>query len=339
MLQDFFKALSLILFAEMGDKTQIIAMTFATMYRMKDILAGVALGAGLNHAIAIILGVMLTKFISLDFLQLIAGVVFIVFAILSISCEEEDEEEDSKKKLSPIMTVALAFFIGELGDKTQISALTLSLDSNYPGFVLLGTTSGMVLTSLLGIIIGGKLGKKIPEFQLKVAAFLIFLAFGMEKLINSKYVSNLGIHISTMIIATIILFSAYKLYSFYRFSKVEKTTLLKERAEELYNLKHVILKRLEEMCLNNNNCTNCIGGNCVINFMRGITEESIKNNHKISNDDFERVNYLLSHSSHSKQLAEDVNEEINLYLEKFSEEKDNDYIKIIKQTLEKILSK
>lgn len=335
MLQDFFKALSLILFAEMGDKTQIIAMTFATMYKMKDILAGVALGAGLNHAIAIILGVMLTKFISLDFLQLVAGVVFIIFAILSISCEDEDEEEESKKKLSPIATVALAFFIGELGDKTQISALTLSLDSNYPGFILLGTTSGMVLTSLLGIIIGGKLGKKIPEFQLKVAAFFIFLFFGMEKLIKSKYISNLGIHIFTIIVVTIILFSIYRLDNFYIFSKTEKITPLKERAEELYNLKHVILKKLEEMCLNNKNCSECIGGNCVINFMRGVTEESIKNNHKISSSDFERVNYLLSHSSHSKQLAEDLNEEINLYLEKFSEEKENNYIKIIKQTLEK----
>ncbi|MGL5232086.1 MAG: TMEM165/GDT1 family protein [Fusobacteriaceae bacterium] len=338
MLQDFLKAFSLILCAEMGDKTQIIALTFATMYRMKDILCGVALGAGLNHAIAIALGVMLTKFISLDFLQLIAGVVFIIFAILSISCEEEEDESDSKKKLGPIFTVALAFFIGELGDKTQISALTLSLDSNYPLFILLGTTSGMIVTSLLGIIIGGKLGKKIPEFHLKVLAFVIFLVFGLEKLSSSKYLNSFGVYTIKVFDAVIIIFALYKLYKFYEFSKQEKVTLLQKKAEELHNLKSVVFEKMEKICLNGKECTSCIGEKCIVNFIESITKESSENNSKITDEKLKEIEFLVVSNLHKKEFVNEIADEIKLYVEKFPEEKENIYIKALEESIKKIIS-
>ncbi|MGL5655816.1 MAG: TMEM165/GDT1 family protein [Fusobacteriaceae bacterium] len=338
MLQDFLKAFSLILCAEMGDKTQIIALTFATMYRMKDILCGVALGAGLNHAIAIALGVMLTKFISLDFLQLIAGVVFIIFAILSISCEEEEDESDSKKKLGPIFTVALAFFIGELGDKTQISALTLSLDSNYPLFILLGTTSGMIVTSLLGIIIGGKLGKKIPEFHLKVLAFIIFLVFGLEKLSSSKYLNSFGVYTIKVFDAVIIIFALYKLYKFYEFSKQEKVTLLQKKAEELHNLKSVVFEKMEKICLNGKECTSCIGEKCIVNFIESITKESSENNSKITDEKLKEIEFLVVSNLHKKEFVNEISDEIKLYVEKFPEEKENIYIKALEESIKKIIS-
>lgn len=338
MLQDFLKAFSLILCAEMGDKTQIIALTFATMYRMKDILCGVALGAGLNHAIAIALGVMLTKFISLDFLQLIAGVVFIIFAILSISCEEEEDESDNKKKLGPIFTVALAFFIGELGDKTQISALTLSLDSNYPLFILLGTTSGMIVTSLLGIIIGGKLGKKIPEFHLKVLAFVIFLVFGLEKLSSSKYLNSFGVYTIKVFDAVIIIFALYKLYKFYEFSKQEKVTLLQKKAEELHNLKSVVFEKMEKICLNGKECTSCIGEKCIVNFIESITKESSENNSKITDEKLKEIEFLVVSNLHKKEFVNEISDEIKLYVEKFPEEKENIYIKALEESIKKIIS-
>lgn len=337
MLQDFFKAFSLILCAEMGDKTQIIALTFATMYRMKDILCGVALGAGLNHAIAIALGVMLTKFISLDFLQLVAGIVFIIFAILSISCEEEEDESDSKKKLGPVLTVALAFFIGELGDKTQISALTLSLDSSYPLLILLGTTSGMIVTSLLGIIIGGKLGKKIPEFHLKVLAFIIFLAFGLEKLGSSKYLNSFGLYTVKVLYITIILFAVYRLYKFYEFSKMEKISLLQKKAEELYNLKNLVFEKVQKICLNDKECGTCIGENCIVNFIESITKKSLENNSKITDENLKKIDFLVVSNLHKKELAEEILENLKLYIEKFPEEKENIYIKIVEESIKKII--
>lgn len=234
MLQDFFKALSLIFFAEMGDKTQILAMAFATRFMVKDIVLGVALGAGLNHMIAIILGTILSKFISIDFLQIAAGIVFVTFALLSLSCDGDDEDEENKKQLSPILTVAFAFFMGELGDKTQISALTLSLDSNFPLFILLGTTSGMVLTSLLGIFVGNKIGEKIPEFQLKIVAFIIFLIFGIQKISSSIYFTKFGLMAETLILGIISILSIYRFYQFYQLDE-GCNNAIKKAAKKIYH--------------------------------------------------------------------------------------------------------
>ncbi|MGL4980312.1 MAG: TMEM165/GDT1 family protein [Fusobacteriaceae bacterium] len=338
MFQDYLKALSLILFAEMGDKTQIIAMTFAMRYAMKDILLGVALGAGCNHAIAIVLGTVLTKFINVDFLQLIAGMVFVVFAMLSLNTEDDDEDDEKSRQMSPIFTVAFAFFMGELGDKTQISALTLSLDSSNPIFILLGTTSGMVLTSLLGIIIGIKLGKKIPEFHLKVGAFVIFLIFGIEKFINSPYFSYFGREMGYLGIMIITIFGFMRFYKFYQFEKYEPKTSLRTHADELYKVKHAIAKSLDEMCLNNNSCKDCVGEGCIVNYMKQITDESINKSEKLDEENLSDMTHLLVHNAHEKATAQEILKELDVYLEKFPSEKENIYIEEIQKASEKIIS-
>ena len=88
---------------------------------------------------------------------------------------EEDEEEVTGKKFGAIFTVALAFFLGELGDKTQLTALTLSTQSTFPALTLAGTVLGMVVVSSFGIFIGSKLGDKIPEHVIRISAFVIFM--------------------------------------------------------------------------------------------------------------------------------------------------------------------
>lgn len=146
----------------MGDKTQIIAMTFATQYKVKDVILGVVFGVAFNHGIAIVLGRFLSKVIPMNLIQIIAGIMFVVFGIMALRDEDADEVKN-KKALSPVTTVALAFFIGELGDKTQLTAMTLSTEGSYPLFILIGTTLGMVATSGLGIFIGSRIGEKIPD--------------------------------------------------------------------------------------------------------------------------------------------------------------------------------
>ncbi|HSN65582.1 MAG TPA: TMEM165/GDT1 family protein, partial [Fusibacter sp.] len=84
-MNDYLQALALIFIAEMGDKTQIMAMAFATQYKVKQILIGVAIGAFFNHGLAILLGSMLTQFVPLEARQLVAGVLFITFGLLSLS--------------------------------------------------------------------------------------------------------------------------------------------------------------------------------------------------------------------------------------------------------------
>src|SRR5690606_3173614 len=125
MLSELIRAFLLIFAAEMGDKTQIIAMTFATQYLVKDVLLGVTIGVFFNHGIAILLGSFISKVIPMDLIQIAAGFLFVIFGLNALKYEE-DEELENKKTLSPINTVALAFFVVELGDKTQLTAMTLS---------------------------------------------------------------------------------------------------------------------------------------------------------------------------------------------------------------------
>lgn len=166
MIKELIRAFLLIFAAEMGDKTQIIAMTFATQYLVREVLMGVTLGVFLNHGIAILLGSFISKVMPMNVIQIIAGFLFIIFGINALKIDE-DEDVESKKEISPIITVALAFFIGELGDKTQLTAMTLAAEANYPFFILIGTTLGMIATSSLGILWVVKLETEFLRYLLR----------------------------------------------------------------------------------------------------------------------------------------------------------------------------
>lgn len=99
----------LVFAAEMGDKTQIIAMTFATQYMVKEVISGVALGVIFNHGLAIILGRYLSTLVPMDFIQIIAGFMFVIFGIMALKDEDMDKLEEDKGGMSPVLTVALAF--------------------------------------------------------------------------------------------------------------------------------------------------------------------------------------------------------------------------------------
>jgi len=175
MVQEMIKAFLLIFVAEMGDKTQILAMAFATRFPVRKVLMGIGLGVFLNHGLAVVLGSYLSQVVPINTIQMIAGAAFVGFALWTLKPEEEEEEKETRMKFGPAATVALAFFMGELGDKTQLTAITLAADASYPFMVLLGTVSGMVATGALGIIIGRKLGDKIPEVGIKLLAASIFM--------------------------------------------------------------------------------------------------------------------------------------------------------------------
>ena len=155
MMIEMLKAFFLIFIAEMGDKTQILAMAFATRFPVKKVLAGVFIGVLLNHGLGVIVGKYISDFLPTNIIQIVAGVVFISFAFWTLKVEDdEDKDEEQKYKFGPVLTVALAFFIGELGDKTQLTAITLATNTSYPLAILGGTVLGMIMTCSIGILIG-----------------------------------------------------------------------------------------------------------------------------------------------------------------------------------------
>lgn len=210
MVLEFLKAFVLIFFAEMGDKSQLLAITFAAKYKIRNVIIGIAIGIFLNHLIAVLLGAYITSMIMIKQLTLIAGILFILFGLFSLRITGE-VEESKKMSIGPIFTVALALFIGELGDKTQLTAIILASESSVPVLILFGTVSAMILTSLLGIYIGMKFGAKIPEFILKVLSSVVFIFFGTLKIISSVTFSSNELY---FVIGSIVLIGVYSVLLF-----------------------------------------------------------------------------------------------------------------------------
>jgi putative Ca2+/H+ antiporter (TMEM165/GDT1 family) len=271
-MNDYLQALALIFIAEMGDKTQIMAMAFATQYKIKQILIGVAIGAFFNHGLAILLGSMLTQFVPLEALQLVAGVLFITFGLLSLSIAEKEEDELSGKRFGAIATVALAFFLGELGDKTQLTALTLSTQAAYPFMTLMGTVTGMVLVSSLGIFVGAKLGDKIPEPIIKMSAFVIFMFFGLSKIFSSSYVLSMGTTFVVLLSGIILVLTVFRALIFRRQLLEIKVSALRQYAEDLKNYREALKASVEHLC---KGCGVCKDSRCLVGYMKALLADRV----------------------------------------------------------------
>lgn len=167
-----------VVLAEMGDKTQLLAMAFASRYRWQTVLAGVFVATLVNHLMAVVAGSYITRIIPMQYIQIGASASFILFGLWTIRGDTL-EGEDKRFNFSPFWTVAVAFFIAEMGDKTQLATVALATKYNDIITVWLGTTTAMVIADAIGIIIGIVLGKKIPERAVKWFAAVVFILFGV----------------------------------------------------------------------------------------------------------------------------------------------------------------
>lgn len=177
----FLTSLIFVVLAEMGDKTQLLAMAFATRYRWQTVMWGVFAATLLNHLAAVMVGNYITHFMPITYVQIAASLSFIVFGLWTIRGDKL-EGEDRVKRYSPFWTVAIAFFIAEMGDKTQLATIALAAQFNAVIPVWTGTTLGMLIADGIGIIIGIVLGRKIPEQAVKWFAAVVFILFGLAGL-------------------------------------------------------------------------------------------------------------------------------------------------------------
>lgn len=277
MITELIRAFLLIFIAEMGDKTQIIAMTFATQYKVKEVLTGVFIGVFLNHGLAIVLGRYLSRLVPMGSIQLIAGIMFVIFGMLALR-EEELEEKGNKRNSSAIITVALAFFIGELGDKTQLTAMTLSAEGNHPFFILLGTTLGMLGTSGLGIFVGSKIGERMPDTSIKIISSIVFIFFGTLKLykwIPIELLNPFNIRLYLIVIIPVYMILTRRLIIR---KKQSKYSPMKEVAATLYIQTKLLKKAVDDICLGEDVCGNCSGNNCIIGYTKSLLENARDNN-------------------------------------------------------------
>jgi len=180
----FLASLIFVVLAEMGDKTQLLAMAFACRFRWQTVMWGVFAATAANHLMAAALGNYLNAIVPMEYVKTAAAASFIIFGLWTIRGDKL-QGEDKKYKFSPFWTVTIAFFIAEMGDKTQLATIALAVEYNAIIPVWLGTTLGMLISNAIGIILGNVMGKRIPENAIKWAASLIFIGFGIYGLYDT----------------------------------------------------------------------------------------------------------------------------------------------------------
>lgn len=172
------KTIFLVVVAEMGDKTQLLAMAMASKYKASQVLLGVFLATILNHGVAVVIGSYLNSLIPISTIKIAAAAAFIIFGLWTLRGDKLDDEENKNTRLGPVAAVAIAFFIAEMGDKTQLMTITLSAQVNNAVLILVGSTIGMMISDGIGILGGAWMYKHIPETYIKWAAGIVFILFG-----------------------------------------------------------------------------------------------------------------------------------------------------------------
>jgi putative Ca2+/H+ antiporter (TMEM165/GDT1 family) len=179
----FLLSTAVIFVAELGDKSQLMAMTFATRYRARQVLLGITIATALVHLASVGIGRLVgTAFSDSQWLvNVVAGVAFLGFAAWTLRGDELTEDEADKARRSTgaaLLAVGTAFFLAELGDKTMLATITLATKEGWFG-TWVGSTLGMVLADALAIGVGAVLGRKLPEKVIRVGASVAFLVFGV----------------------------------------------------------------------------------------------------------------------------------------------------------------
>jgi putative Ca2+/H+ antiporter (TMEM165/GDT1 family) len=185
----FWIALWLVFAAELGDKTQLVALAFATRYKAWTVLAGVAAATLLVHLVSVGLGEAAGLFLPVWVVNVVSGLAFIGFGIWTLKGDTLDDDKESEgrfAKFGPFMTVAITFFLAELGDKTMLATITIASQQKSALAVWLGSSIGMVISDGLAIWVGKVLGKNLPERAIKYGAAAVFIITGIVTLVLVK---------------------------------------------------------------------------------------------------------------------------------------------------------
>ena len=174
--------------AELGDKSQLMALTFATRYKTLPVIIGITVATAVVHLVSVAVGYGLGAALPTGWISLVAAVAFFAFGAWTLRGDSLTDAERDKASQpttrSAILAVGVAFFLAELGDKTMLATITLATQHGWFG-TWLGSTLGMVAADALAILLGRLLGKRLPERTIKYGAAVLFAVFGAWLLIEA----------------------------------------------------------------------------------------------------------------------------------------------------------
>ena len=180
-MEAFLISTSIVALAEMGDKTQLLSLVLAARFRKPwPIVLGIFVATVLNHALAGAAGAWVTTVLGPQVLRWVLGVSFIAMAVwMLIPDKLDDGETGNAPRLGVFGTTVLAFFLAEMGDKTQIATVMLAAQYNAYAWVVAGTTLGMMLANAPVVWLGERMMRRVPVRAVHIVSALIFLALGV----------------------------------------------------------------------------------------------------------------------------------------------------------------
>jgi putative Ca2+/H+ antiporter (TMEM165/GDT1 family) len=190
-VQSLLASLGLVFVAELGDKTQLVALGFGARHRLGPVLIGVAIAYAVTNLMSVLVGGLLGVALPVRALGLVGGLLFLGFAAWTLrdadadATDDGDADDDDRVAIdhrSIVVSVAGAMFVAELGDKTMLTTATLAAQGN-PIQTWVGATVGIVLSGVLGVLLGRVFGARLPERVTRVGSAVLFAVFGAVVLV------------------------------------------------------------------------------------------------------------------------------------------------------------
>jgi putative Ca2+/H+ antiporter (TMEM165/GDT1 family) len=179
-MESFLISAGLVAIAEIGDKTNILAMILATRYRQPvPIILGILVATLANHALAASVGAAVAAWLGPEAMRWILGVLFLVMAGWCLIPDKEDEGPKSIGKFGAFLATAVAFFLVEIGDKTQLATMGLAARFHSVIIVTAGTTVGMLLANVPAVLFGDVISRKVSLKLVRTIAAVSFLVLGV----------------------------------------------------------------------------------------------------------------------------------------------------------------
>jgi putative Ca2+/H+ antiporter (TMEM165/GDT1 family) len=178
-LEAFLISLSTVALAEMGDRTQLLSLLLATRYRRPwPILAGVFAATLANHALAGVIGVLIGHRLKPPILDAAVGISMVGMSLWMLKPDKLDENDGRRTQKGVFLTTLVAFFIAEIGDKTQIATVALAAGYSNLFAVVAGTTCGMLLANAPVIFLGNAFAGRLPMRAIHITTTVLLLGIG-----------------------------------------------------------------------------------------------------------------------------------------------------------------
>lgn len=188
-MQAFLVSTGIVALAEIGDKTQLLSLVLSARYRRPwPIVLGILAATLVNHALAGSLGAIITNALGPGTMRWILGVSFLAMAAWALIPDRLDKEDTVKAPFGVFGTTVVAFFLAEMGDKTQVA--TVALAAQYASLigVVAGTTLGMMIANVPAVLLGDRVTRRLPMRAIHIACAVIFALLGLAALFDVGHV-------------------------------------------------------------------------------------------------------------------------------------------------------